>query len=166
MPMTMSPKRGFSAAEARTWLGGGPEGRRRPAIRPYPGNWRRQVKLRGGLGFSVRPIRPEDEEAIGAMLQKVTQEDLRLRAAASLYQIAPREPLAHSDAAWFADLGVAHPHFARHGGSGAHFGALLGVGGQDMSGQGRGKEAEAIARQLRGTDHKCREVPSAVATRK
>jgi tetratricopeptide (TPR) repeat protein len=29
--------------------------------------------------------------------------------------------------------------------------------------QGRGKDADAIAKQLRGTDHKCREVPSAVA---
>lgn len=30
--------------------------------------------------------------------------------------------------------------------------------------QGRGKDAEAMAKQLRGTEHKCRDVPSAVAT--
>jgi tetratricopeptide (TPR) repeat protein len=32
--------------------------------------------------------------------------------------------------------------------------------------QGRGKDAEGMSRQLRGTDHKCREAPSVVAARK
>jgi len=32
--------------------------------------------------------------------------------------------------------------------------------------QGRGKDAEAMSRQLRGTDHRCREAQSVVAARK
>lgn len=75
----LADETGVIAVDARVMLERVPERRRRPAIRPYPASWRRQVTLRGGQGFQVRPIRPEDEEAISAMLQKVTPEDLRLR---------------------------------------------------------------------------------------
>lgn len=75
----LADENGVMAVDARIMLERRPERRRRPAIRPYPASWRRRVTLRGGQGFLVRPIRPEDEGAIAAMLQKVTQEDLRLR---------------------------------------------------------------------------------------
>lgn len=51
---------------------------RRPAIRPYPATWTRHLVF-DARRFFVRPIKPEDELAIGAMLNKVTAEDLRLR---------------------------------------------------------------------------------------
>ncbi|KRD95916.1 hypothetical protein ASE63_12970 [Bosea sp. Root381] len=75
----LADETGVMAVDARIMLERRPEHRRRPAIRPYPASWRRRVSLRGGQGFLVRPIRPEDEGAIAAMLQKVTPEDLRLR---------------------------------------------------------------------------------------
>ena len=53
--------------------------RTRLAIRPYPADWSRTLELGGGLRVAVRPIRPEDEPALVAFLQKITKEDLRLR---------------------------------------------------------------------------------------
>jgi acetyltransferase len=97
----LADETGAIAVDARMMLERAPERRRRPAIRPYPGSWRRQVTLRGGLRFSVRPIRPEDEEAIGAMLQKVTQEDLRLRF------FAPLKTFSHAFLAHLTQLDYA-----------------------------------------------------------
>jgi acetyltransferase len=54
-------------------------GRTRLAIRPYPVEWSKTLELGGGLRVAVRPIRPEDEPALVAFLQKITKEDLRLR---------------------------------------------------------------------------------------
>lgn len=50
----------------------------RLAIQPYPKEWERHV-LAGTRQVFLRPIRPEDEDAIGALVGKVTDEDLRLR---------------------------------------------------------------------------------------
>ncbi|HEV7256261.1 MAG TPA: GNAT family N-acetyltransferase [Bosea sp. (in: a-proteobacteria)] len=97
----LADEAGVIAVDARIMLERVPQRRRRPAIRPYPGNWHRQVKLRGGLGFSVRPIRPEDEEAIAAMLQRVTQEDLRLRF------FAPLKTFSHAFLAHLTQLDYA-----------------------------------------------------------
>lgn len=69
---------GAVAVDARIVLEPDPARRRRPAIRPYPSAWTRQIAL-AQRRFFVRPIKPEDELAIGAMLNKVTAEDLRLR---------------------------------------------------------------------------------------
>lgn len=54
-------------------------GRTRFAIRPYPSQWERQLKLRDGESVAVRPLRPEDEPAIARFLAGVSAEDLRLR---------------------------------------------------------------------------------------
>lgn len=97
----LADESGVIAVDARIMLERVPERRRRPAIRPYPGSWRRQVTLRGGLSFSVRPIRPEDEEAIGAMLQRVTPEDLRLRF------FAPLKTFSHAFLAHLTQLDYA-----------------------------------------------------------
>ncbi|WP_420102731.1 GNAT family N-acetyltransferase [Bosea sp. (in: a-proteobacteria)] len=69
---------GAVAVDARIVLEPDPAKRRRPAIRPYPSSWARALPL-GQRHFAVRPIKPEDEGAIAAMLKRVTPEDLRLR---------------------------------------------------------------------------------------
>lgn len=97
----LADETGVIAVDARIMLERSPEKRRRPAIRPYPGNWRREVALRGGQRFSLRPIRPEDETAIGAMLRKVTPEDLRLRF------FAPLKSFSHAFLAHLTQLDYA-----------------------------------------------------------
>lgn len=69
---------GVVVVDARVVLEPDPARRRRPAIRPYPGSWTSQLTL-GERSFLIRPMKPEDELAIGAMLGRVTLEDLRLR---------------------------------------------------------------------------------------
>jgi acetyltransferase len=54
-------------------------GRTRFAIRPYPSQWERQIKLLNGEAAMVRPLRPEDEPAIARFLARISAEDLRLR---------------------------------------------------------------------------------------
>lgn len=54
-------------------------GHPRFAIRPYPGEWERTLVLGGARRFRVRPIRPEDDGLVRALLARVTPEDLRLR---------------------------------------------------------------------------------------
>ncbi len=97
----LADETGVVTVDARIMLERTPEKRRRPAIRPYPASWRRQVTLRGGLGFSLRPIRPEDETAIGEMLKRVTQEDLRLRF------FAPLKTFSHAFLAHLTQLDYA-----------------------------------------------------------
>ncbi len=69
---------GVVAVDARVVLEPDPTRRRRPAIRPYPASWTFQHAL-GERRFLFRPMKPEDELLIGAMLERVTLEDLRLR---------------------------------------------------------------------------------------
>lgn len=97
----LADETGVIAVDARIMLERTPERRRRPAIRPYPASWRRQVTLRGGQRFQLRPIRPEDEAAIGTMLQKVTPEDLRLRF------FAPLKTFSHAFLAHLTQLDYA-----------------------------------------------------------
>ncbi len=49
------------------------------AIRPYPNELVSIEKLRDGTHFRLRPIRPEDETAVIALVNRMTQEDLRMR---------------------------------------------------------------------------------------
>jgi acetyltransferase len=49
------------------------------AVRPYPSQWQRHIKVKDGWRVLVRPIRPEDEPLIHEFLHHVTPEDLRLR---------------------------------------------------------------------------------------
>ncbi|MBN9443577.1 GNAT family N-acetyltransferase [Bosea sp. (in: a-proteobacteria)] len=69
---------GVVAVDARVVLEPDPARRRRPAIRPYPAAWTSELVL-GERRFLIRPMRPEDEFLVGAMLARVTPEDLRLR---------------------------------------------------------------------------------------
>ena len=56
-----------------------PPGHPRFAIRPYPKEWERRLKLNDGMAVLVRPVRPEDEALFREFFAGVTQEDLRLR---------------------------------------------------------------------------------------
>ena len=58
-----------------------PHGRGNPrfAIRPYPTEWVRHMKLRDGTAVLVRPVRPEDEPLYPPFFAAVTPDDLRLR---------------------------------------------------------------------------------------
>jgi acetyltransferase len=49
------------------------------AVRPYPSQWQRHLQIKDGWRVFARPIRPEDEPLIHALLKHVTAEDLRLR---------------------------------------------------------------------------------------
>jgi acetyltransferase len=53
--------------------------RTRLAIRPYPSEWEKTLKVGSDWQVFARPIRPEDEPALLAFLQKTSKEDLRLR---------------------------------------------------------------------------------------
>jgi acetyltransferase len=54
-------------------------GAARLAIRPYPVELASDIRLRDGTPIHLRPIRPEDEPAIVALVQRMTPEDRRLR---------------------------------------------------------------------------------------
>lgn len=51
----------------------------RLSIQPYPQHRVREETLANGLAIRIRPIRPEDELLIRAMLARVSPEDIRLR---------------------------------------------------------------------------------------
>lgn len=53
--------------------------RSRLALRPYPKEWERLIKLTCGRSFLVRPVRPEDEPLYTPFFAHVSNEDLRLR---------------------------------------------------------------------------------------
>lgn len=61
-------------------------GHPRFAIRPYPKEWERHVKLRDGEMVFVRPIRPEDEKLYPSFLSRVSPKDLQLRFFAPIRQ--------------------------------------------------------------------------------
>lgn len=67
-----------------------PPGHPRFAIRPYPKEWERQLKLNDGTAILMRPVRPEDEALFREFFANVTQEDLRLRF------FAPLKEFSHS----------------------------------------------------------------------
>lgn len=110
---------GAVVVDARIALEPDPARRRRPAIRPYPGAWTRRLEL-GERRFSVRPIKPEDELLIGAMLNRVTPEDLRLRF------FAPLKSFSHNFLARLTQLDYAREmaFIATEDGSGDAAGAV------------------------------------------
>ena len=57
----------------------GASGNPRFAIRPYPTEWVRHMKLCDETAILVRPVRPEDEPLYGPFFAAVTPADLRLR---------------------------------------------------------------------------------------
>lgn len=51
----------------------------RLAISPYPAHLARTIVTRSGVRYDMRPIRPEDEPAVIAMVEALNPEDARLR---------------------------------------------------------------------------------------
>eukprot|EP00752_Nemacystus_decipiens_P015307 g13640.t1 len=51
----------------------------RLAIRPYPRELEGEVRLRDGRPVRVRPVRPEDKEALKELVDRCAPEDIRLR---------------------------------------------------------------------------------------
>ena len=49
------------------------------AIRPYPSDWEKEVKLAGGHHYLLRPIRPQDVRLYPDFFSKVSADDIRLR---------------------------------------------------------------------------------------
>jgi acetyltransferase len=74
----LADDRGVIALDARVVVRAA-EARDRMAIRPYPRELEHQAMLPGGEMYVVRPIRPEDEPALVAMLDKSSLDDLRAR---------------------------------------------------------------------------------------
>jgi len=79
----------------------GPSGHPRFAIRPYPKEWERQMKLLDGTAILVRPVRPEDEPLYLPFFAGVTQQDLRLRF------FAPVKEFSHTFIARFTQIDYA-----------------------------------------------------------
>jgi len=61
--------------------------RPRLAIRPYPRALEKDVRLRDGRVFRLRPIRPADEPLLQAMIARSSPEDIRLRFFTPLRQL-------------------------------------------------------------------------------
>ena len=51
----------------------------RVAIRPYPAQYTKHLKLRGGISLEVRPIRPEDEPLMIDFHKSLSEESVRFR---------------------------------------------------------------------------------------
>ncbi|RFC63151.1 GNAT family N-acetyltransferase [Fulvimarina endophytica] len=70
----------------------------RLAIRPYPFALERAVDLKSGERFLMRPIRPDDENALAEMVAKTHAEDLRLRF------MGPMKQMPHQMSARFSQI--------------------------------------------------------------
>ena len=79
----------------------GLSGNPRFAIRPYPSEWERHIKLRDGTAVFVRPVRPEDEPLYPPFFAAVTPADLRLRF------FAPVKDFSHTFIARFTQIDYA-----------------------------------------------------------
>lgn len=75
-----------------------PAGTKRLAIRAYPQHLEKTAVLRDGRACTIRPIRPEDEPLLQAMLGKSTAEDIRLRF------FTPMKRLTHEVAARLSQI--------------------------------------------------------------
>ena len=66
--------------DARLLLTPGPAPeRQRLALAPYPAALRQRIRVRDGVEHELRPVRPEDEPAVIALLQSLDVEIVRLR---------------------------------------------------------------------------------------
>jgi acetyltransferase len=79
---------GVLALDARIKVG--PPRAGRLAIRPYPKRLEKTIRIADGREFLLRPIRPEDEPLIHAMVEATSPEDLRLRFFAPLKRLSPQ----------------------------------------------------------------------------
>jgi acetyltransferase len=80
----LADENGVIALDARVLIAPLTGDRRGPghprfAVRPYPKEWERTVRVGDGHKVFVRPMRPDDEALVRAFFTKVTMEDVRLR---------------------------------------------------------------------------------------
>jgi acetyltransferase len=76
----LADAQGVLALDARIVVRPRPEhAERRLAIRPYPAELEKTMTLKTGLSLKLRPIRPQDEPSLVAMVRRCTPEDIRLR---------------------------------------------------------------------------------------
>jgi len=75
----LADSQGVVALDARIRLRAEDAAARALAIRPYPRGLERQETLRDGRAFTLRPIRPEDEDALRAFGRHLDREDIRMR---------------------------------------------------------------------------------------
>ncbi len=69
-----------------------PAGQRaRLAISPYPEELAELFESRDGEGFVIRPIRPEDAEAHGALFRRLAPQDIRLRFFSPIRELSPEQ---------------------------------------------------------------------------
>ncbi|MBO0905605.1 bifunctional acetate--CoA ligase family protein/GNAT family N-acetyltransferase [Jiella sonneratiae] len=95
----VADENGVIALDARIAVGASAGGAGpAPAIRPYPRELERDITLRDGTVFRLRPIRPEDEAPLAAMVMACEPEDLRLRF------MAPMKAFPHETAARFTQI--------------------------------------------------------------
>lgn len=71
------------------------------AIRPYPSEWEKNALTHAGRHVFLRPILPSDEPAYGALLSRVTPEDIRSRF------FAPLKEFSHGFLARFTQIDYA-----------------------------------------------------------
>jgi acetyltransferase len=76
-------------------------GHPRFAVRPYPKQWERRLKVNERLSVLARPVRPEDEPLFLEFFKKVTPADLRLR------YFAPVKDIGHAFVARLTQLDYA-----------------------------------------------------------
>jgi acetyltransferase len=76
----LADAQGVLALDARVVIRPRPEHpERRLAIRPYPAELEKTMTLKTGRRLELRPIRPQDEPSLIAMVRRCTPEDIRLR---------------------------------------------------------------------------------------
>ena len=79
---------GVMVGDAWVRLGAAGAPARRLAIPPYPAELTQSFESRGDL-LTIRPIRPEDAEAHGALFSRLSPEDVRFRFFSALRQLSP-----------------------------------------------------------------------------
>ena len=73
----IADEQGVLALDARIVLSDAPPNPERLAIQPYPRELTRELSLNDGLRCILRPIRPEDEPRLQAMIQRSDPKDVR-----------------------------------------------------------------------------------------
>lgn len=82
----MADENGVIALDARVRLSLADSGPRL-VVRPAPMEWAADLTTRGGVTMHVRPILPDDEDALADLFRHVTTEDLRFRFMTGLREV-------------------------------------------------------------------------------
>lgn len=89
----LATQQGVIAVDARARLSETP-GESRLVIRPVPMAWAADLVTRSGLKIHVRPVRPDDEDALTQFFHHVSPEDLRFRFLTAAREVGRRQIVA------------------------------------------------------------------------